>query len=189
MKTLKIIRDIDTGSAIVSPEKFWERKASRAVVFDNDNKVVLVYSAKNNYHKLPGGGVEEGEDFEAALRRELIEEIGCTVAKIQELGMVEEYRNKIGLHQISYSYTARVTEKGVPQLEANEIIEEYKTKWFDLDTAIQTLETEKNIEHYGGKFMVLRDLTILGEVKNMANQLPRDKPTGELIFPILLPVL
>jgi ADP-ribose pyrophosphatase YjhB (NUDIX family) len=106
MKLFLTIRDADTGADFPDPVIYKERSASRAVVFDRDRKVALLHATKKHYHKLPGGGIEAGEDIETALRRELSEEIGCSVQNIRELGIIEEYRNKFSLHQLSYCFLA-----------------------------------------------------------------------------------
>jgi len=166
MKTLKTITHADFGETHPKPEKYIERQAVRAVVFDEVGKIALIYSQKNSFHKMPGGGVEEGENFETALRRELIEEIGCVVEDIQELGIIEEFRDKFSFHHISYCYTAKVIEKGTPQLEEYEIEEGFITRWYELADAIATIELEGKTLNEKGKFMQMRELTILREVSS-----------------------
>lgn len=166
MRILKTITDLDVGSGVAAPRSFIERQAGRAVVFDETDKIALLHATKKQYHKLPGGGVEEGEDLEAALRRELLEEIGCNVENIQELGIIQEFRNKFGVRQLSYCYIADVSGvKGTPNLEEGEIAEGFVATWVDLDTAISILESEKEVEDYQGRFIQMRDLLFLEEAK------------------------
>ncbi len=172
MNILKTIRDKDVGSPVVAPEKFRGREASRAIVFDQEKKIALLHSTKNHFHKLPGGGVEEGEDIKMALRREVLEEIGCEIENIRELGIIEEYRNKFELHQLSYCFiTDLAGEKGTPQLDEGEITEGFVTEWLALDDAITTLETETDIKDYQGNFIQVRDLVFLREAKTNSNGL------------------
>jgi len=166
MKTLKTIYDTDVGYNNPEPETYKLRSAARAVVFDADKKVALLHATKKSYHKLPGGGIEEGEDMETALKRELLEEIGCKANNLQELGIIEEYRNGFQEHQTSYCFIASlVGKKGTNDLEDDEIAHGFEPVWMDLKTAIQTLEGEINNENYEARFMVLRDLTFLKEAE------------------------
>ena len=56
------------------------RRGARAVLLDPDDRILLVRFVNpangNVYWATPGGGLEEGEDDEAGLRRELLEETG-----------------------------------------------------------------------------------------------------------------
>jgi 8-oxo-dGTP diphosphatase len=170
MKLIKTIRDADFSLNTIVPTAFDERSAARAIVFDKNRNVALLHATKKNYHKLPGGGIEEGEDMQTALRRELSEEIGCSIENIRELGTIEEYRNEWrygngrGLHQMSYCFIADLTgDKGAPHLEADEIADGFETVWLSIGDAIQTLKDEANVEDNEGKFIRLRDLTFIQE--------------------------
>lgn len=166
MPLLETIKDKDLGLDNPAPDIYLERGASRAVVFDLDNNVALLHSTKSHYHKLPGGGLEKGESVEDALRRELLEEIGCNIKNIRELGIIEEYRNKFELHQTSYCFIADLDgEKGPSNLTESEMEDAFETVWLSLDDAIKTLKGEVNVDHYEGKFIHRRDLAFLQSAK------------------------
>jgi 8-oxo-dGTP pyrophosphatase MutT (NUDIX family) len=65
------------------------RPASRAVVVDNDRRVLLVHfdfgaiaELPNGLWACPGGGIEQAESAAEALRRELREEVGLVIDEI-----------------------------------------------------------------------------------------------------------
>lgn len=62
------------------------RQAVRALILDPTDRVLMVKLLLDRSGwtgwVLPGGGIEEGEDTETALRRELLEETGLTEAFI-----------------------------------------------------------------------------------------------------------
>jgi 8-oxo-dGTP diphosphatase len=160
MKLLKLINLENTSEQ--EANTFFLREAARAIVFDADNLVALLHSKKYNYYKLPGGGVEKGEDYETALKRECLEEIGCNVQILNELGMIIEYRKKYSLKQTSYCYTAKVIgEKGLSELTEDEIKEEFETVWMPLKEAIQKVKDNNNSSVYEVPYMVNRDTTFL----------------------------
>jgi ADP-ribose pyrophosphatase YjhB (NUDIX family) len=166
MKLLKTIKDADLALTTPAPDTYVERKAARGIIFDKNDNIALLHVTKNHYHKLPGGGVEKDESLVEALKRETMEEIGCNIDNIKELASVEEYRNKSTWHQMSYCFTADVVgEKGTPKLEEEEIAEGYETVWIGLDEAIKIIESEDNVEDYDGKFIQMRDLILLKEIK------------------------
>lgn len=149
-------------------DKFKVRRAARAVVFDKDNKIGLLYVSKSNYHKLPGGGLEGDESIEEALGRECLEEVGCDIEVISELGEIVEYRDEWFVKQHSYCYMANVVgEKGLPNFTEDEIADGFEIKWVLLDEAVELLKNDKP-ESYGGGFIQARDSLFLEEaLKNI----------------------
>jgi len=169
MKLLREINDKDAGTG--AEERFDKpyqlRKAVRAVLLNDKQQVALINVSKNKYHKLPGGGVDEGESLEQALKREVMEEVGYEMELKEGIGVIVEYRNDNDRLQISYCYIADVTGgDGVNNLEQDEIDDGFQTMWVDIDEAIKLLEQDKP-EEYNGKFIVIRDLAIIKEAKQI----------------------
>jgi 8-oxo-dGTP diphosphatase len=170
MKLLLLtIRESDIENNATQPNnEYRERFASRGVLLDENNQVYLLNVSKHGYHKLPGGGIDDGEDKETAFYRELLEEVGCNAEIIAELGEIVEYRNydDIGLKQTSYCYLAR--QKGEQQqsdLEQGELdLGMFELKAKNIDEAISLLENDKP-ESTEGKFIQKRDLHILKTAK------------------------
>ena len=69
MELIKEIYEKDIGYNCENTEIAYKiRKASRSIVLNNLHEVALLYVSKNNYHKLPGGGIEVGENIEVAYK-------------------------------------------------------------------------------------------------------------------------
>lgn len=142
------------------------REASRAVVIDGNGMVALLHVKKENYYKLPGGGIEVGEDRISALHRECQEEIGCEIEVIGEVGSTVEYRKIFKLKQISYCYFAKVKgEKGEPNLDVEEIDAGFEQVWLPYREALEVLtdSTATNLE--GSLYIVPRDTILLKEIQ------------------------
>lgn len=58
---------------------------TKAAIYSGDkSKVLVIYMDRNNDYGLPGGHIEEGENLDDAMRRELLEECGVTVRDLQK---------------------------------------------------------------------------------------------------------
>lgn len=102
MKLLKRITDKEIlGADGLSTAK--PRLTARAILRHGD-QFAMMYAKKFDLYSLPGGGVEDGEDILDALKREVMEETGCSCDSIQELGYVEENRAHCDYTQVSYYY-------------------------------------------------------------------------------------
>lgn len=168
MKLLKIIKHSDLFSKHNSEniEDYKIRQASRAIVFDDDNKVALLKVTKHNYHKLPGGGVEKGENLMDTLVREVLEEIGCKIVVNGEVGRIIEHRDEYNLKQESFCYMAKLEgEKGKPDFTEKEIRQGFEIVWVGLDDAIEIISKDMP-DNYEGKFIKIRDLCFLEEAKS-----------------------
>lgn len=153
-------------------DAFRRREAARAVILDTDENIALLAVTKSGYHKLPGGGIEEGEDTQLALARECMEEVGCKITVTGELGSVREVRAKYSFVQDSYAYLAKVDgEKGAPDFTESELERGFEIRWMQLNEALDLLSSEQT-DDYDGQFIVVRDLAILKEAALRMKAIP-----------------
>ncbi|WP_338103897.1 NUDIX domain-containing protein [Pseudopontixanthobacter vadosimaris] len=75
---------------------------------------------------FPGGGCHRGEDFDAAARRELLEETGCRIEDMELLGSVEEDLH--GASNIVAVFGGRTDD--LPCIDRREVIE---ARFFPVD--------------------------------------------------------
>lgn len=160
--------------AIINPENASEdevknyktREAGRAVVVDESGMFALLHVAKESYYKLPGGGIEENEDKITALNRECLEEIGCEIEVLGEVGSIVEYRKIFNLKQTSYCYLAKVKgEKGKPDFTDDEKENGFEQVWLPYAEALKAMKESKATNIEGSKYIVPRDTILLEEAK------------------------
>lgn len=159
MRLLTEINDetLGIGEAEQLNTTYIVRKSARAVLFNEVGEVAIQHLSIPGYYKLPGGGIDQGETVEEALKREVKEEVGCDCEIIDEVGVIIEYRNEDNLLHISYCYTARVVGAiGEPEYEGGEIDEGQSTVWVLPEEGVRLIN-EGAPETYNGKFIVRRD--------------------------------
>ncbi len=144
------------------------REASRVILFDENKLIPLLFVSKYNYHKLPGGGIDKGENKKMALIRECLEEVGSEIEVSGEVGKIIEFRLKHNLRQTSYCYYGKIVSKGEPYFTEKELDQGFKVVWLSLDDAIFQIESDVP-EGYMGSFIQRRDLIFLKKFKGMMN--------------------
>lgn len=160
MKTLRIINPDNTANEVAN--KYIPRLAARGIVFDKKNNVAVLPVSNHNYYKLPGGGIEKGENKLVAFRRECLEEIGFDIEVTAELGIIIEYRTEFSVIQTSYCYIGKVigSKKEVAFTE-HEISQGLKeAKWVSFKEALK-LVSNSQPNNYEGSFIKERDTLIL----------------------------
>ncbi len=142
-----------------------QRKATRAIVLDGEN-ILMLYTERYHDYTLPGGGLDEGEDLLEGLVRELEEETGAqNIHAIKPYGIYEEfrpwYKNDFDvMHMISYCYTCKIDrELGQTQFEDYEVKNGMEPKWINIHDAIA--HNEKTILQSPKKGMSIERETYL----------------------------
>lgn len=133
----------------ISVERTIHRDITSALIFSKDGKLLMgmkdpkdggVYA--DCWH-IPGGGVDESETQQQALRREILEEVGiditgCNVTLADDQGSGETKKTlkdtgeKVMCHMKFYVYRVDV-DKNADQIETKPSDDLVKLEWVDLD--------------------------------------------------------
>ncbi len=178
MNVIKKITDEEFGLSNLEMKNPRIRIGARGIVI-RENGEIAVFNKKNkNEYKLPGGGVDEGEEPELAFVREVLEETGMNIKIIDFLGTVEEYKSHDNFKQVSYVYVGEVIGgTGVLNLTQKEKDEGGQLVWMtprkaylNISNCINDIVESKYENIYHSKFIVTRDKYILEEYMNASDK-------------------
>lgn len=163
------ITDEDLGEAMNEMNEPRMRYGARGIVIRNDGKIAVFNKSKKNEYKLPGGGIEENENPKEAFKREVLEETGCIIEIIDELGTTEEYKSQDNFKQTSFVFVGKVIEDTKTlHLTQKEKDEGAILTWEYPFTALELITNSYNNliafdyeSVYHTKFVVFRDRKIL----------------------------
>lgn len=122
------------------------------LILNDKNEVLLVRRSKSSktdagMWSRPGGGVEFGETFEEAVKREMKEEVNLDIEVVRYLDYTNDlkFENGVKKHWITLGFLGRVVSGEVKNLEPDKHEE---VRWFPLDKLPEnlTIYTKRGIE-------------------------------------------
>lgn len=151
-----------------------DRTIVRAVLFDDEGYFYFVQAdrddlfGKAKHIETVGGGVEEGENLNEALKRELDEELGAKVEVITKIGVVSDYYNVIHRHNLTNYYLCKALSFGDKHLTEDEKNSFHlSTVKFTYEDAINKYESCANTSI--GRLIRNRELPILKRAHEIMN--------------------
>ena len=160
-----------------------DRQIVRAIVTDADGWFYFVRAERNDDFgkatliESSGGGVEPGEALEAAIRRELREELGAEVDLLCLLGTVSDYYNLIRRHNLNHYYLCRVRSFGQKHLMPDEI-EDFHLSTLKLRYEEAVREYERRACTPLGRLIAARELPVLRRAKALLDAQAAEQAAG-----------
>lgn len=140
MKCIRVLKDEDFGLESVEFNNPRVRYGARGIIIREDGKIAIFNKSNKNEYKLPGGGVDKGEDIKEDFKREALEETGCEIEIIKELGTIEEHKSLDNFKQISYLFVGKVLkDNNQLELTQKEKDEGAKLLWVDKEEGLKLI--------------------------------------------------
>ena len=152
--------------------RVFQRLAARAIVQRNE-QILLLFTERYNDFSFPGGGLDEGENVIAGLKRELEEETGAREVKVgQYFGYVEEYRpyqkpQYDVMHMTSHFYRCEIARQlESARMEMHEIANGMRPMWVNLVDAISHNEAVMHRQECSMGQSIQRETFMLKKVES-----------------------
>ena len=149
-----------------------DREIVRAIVVDDAGTFYFVHAERDDDFgrsiliETSGGGVEPGEDFQDAIRRELREELGAEVTVLREIGLVSDYYNLIHRHNLNHYYLCRALSFHERALTEQEVHDYHlSTMKLSYEEALQ--EYERCRDSRLGRLIAQREMPVLREAERL----------------------
>ena len=152
-----------------------DRQVVRAMVFDDEGYLYFAAADRDDEFgrsvliETSGGGVEEGEDLEEALSRELREERGAETEIVCRIGTVSDYYNLINRHNINHYFLCRIRSFGEKHMTQQEI-EDFHMSTLKMTYEEAVSEYEKCKKTPLGRLIANRELPILERAKEILDK-------------------
>lgn len=152
-----------------------ERLIVRAIVFDESGNFYFVRATRDDDFgkavliETSGGGVEEGEELDAAIVRELKEELGARVEILCKIGVVEDYYNLIHRRNLNNYYLCKALSFGEKNLMPDEM-EEFHLTTLKLTYEEALQEYENRSVTKIGRLIANREMPVLLQAKKILDE-------------------
>lgn len=143
-----------------------DRLIARAIIYDDDGYFYFAKISRDDEFgnvtliETIGGGIEDGESYLEACKREAEEEIGAIFDHIEKIGIVSDYYNLIHRHNINHYYLCHLisfTESKRTHYELKNL----HMKTLKLTYSQALVQYDKNKATKLGRLVTKRELPIL----------------------------
>jgi len=144
-----LLKKFEPVSLMAGQEKERLKLGCGALIINDKNQVLLIKrgpraKSERGVWSRPGGGIEQGENPEEAVKREIKEELGIEIDILEPLDFIDHLSDD-GQRWLALGYLARIR-KGEPKIMEPGKIEEIR--WFSLNEIPENLAiyTRQGIE-------------------------------------------